>query len=295
MRRRKSSFNGTKINPTSFHRSQIKFYAILLPMCVFMAVPIVYVIGQAFKSLGELFMFPPSIIPLRPTTVNFRALFLQTSTLAIPMWRFLVNTLIVAASAVFVNMIISVSGGYVLSKKKYRFNTVFFRINQIALMFVPVAVTIPRYLVVSNIGIMNTYMAHVLPIVAIPVGLFLVKQFIDQVPDALFEAAKIDGANDIYIVKNIVIPLTKPALATLAILSFQMAWGNMETSNLFTTEEAMRTLAYFFNAIIASASATVGGAGIAAAAGLIMFVPNMIIFIVMQSKVMSTMSHSGIK
>jgi multiple sugar transport system permease protein len=215
--------------------------------------------------------------------------------MAIPMLRFLINTVIVASMVVVFNMVITVSGGYVLSKKRYGFARMFFRINQVALMFVPVAVTIPRYLVVSNIGIMNTYFAHILPIMAIPVGLFLVKQNIDVLPDALFEAAKVDGANDIYIVKNIVIPLTKPALATMAILSFQMAWGNIETSGLFTTEEAMRTLAFFFSSIVANASAVVGGAGIAAAAGLIMFVPNLIIFIFMQSKVMSTMTHSGIK
>jgi len=260
-----------------------------------MAIPIIFTIGQAFKSLGELFMFPPSIIPLRPTTLNFRRLFLQSSMMAIPMWRFFINSFIVAALTVGFNLIVTVSGAYVLSKKKYRFNQVFFRINQVALMFVPVAVTIPRYLVISNIGIMNTYFAHILPVMAIPVGLFLVKQFIDIQPDALFEAAKIDGANDFYIVKNIVVPLTKPALATMAILSFQMTWGNTETSNMFITEEAMRTIAYFFNAIVSAASAAVGGAGIAAAAGLIMFVPNLIIFVIMQSKVMSTMSHSGIK
>jgi len=293
--RRKSKFAGTKINPTSFHRSQIKFYAILVPLCIFMAIPIIFTIGQAFKSLGELFMFPPTIIPLRPTTLNFRRLFLQSSLMAIPMWRFFLNTLIVAIATVTFNMIVTVSGAYVLSKKKYRFNAVFFKLNQVALMFVPVAVTIPRYLVISNIGIMNTYFAHILPVMAIPVGLFLVKQFIDIQPDALFEAAKIDGANDFYIVKNIVVPLVKPALATMAILSFQMTWGNTETSNMFITEEAMRTVAYFFSAIVSGASATVGGAGIAAAAGLIMFVPNLVIFVFMQSKVMSTMSHSGIK
>ena len=295
MRAKRSSFYGTKINPTSFHRSQFKFYAILIPVCLFMATPIVFIIGQAFKSLGELFMFPPSLIPLRPTLINFQTLFLQSGLMAIPMWRFLINSIIVAAAVVTLNMIITVFGGYVISKKKFRFNAVFFKINQIALMFVPVAVMIPRYLVVSNIGIMNTYWAHVLPLAAIPVGLFLVKQFIDQQPDALFEAARIDGANDIYIVRRIVIPLIKPAIATVAILSFQMAWGSVESSNLFITEESMRTLSYFFSALVTGASATIAGAGMAAAAGLIMFVPNLVIFIIMQSRVMNTMSHSGIK
>jgi len=290
---KKSNFHGNKINPDSFHRSQIKFYLILLPICFFMMIPIVYVFGQAFKPLGELFQFPPTFIPRRPTFINFRSLMLMMSSLSIPVWRFMINSIIVSVLVVIFNMLVTVSGAYVLSKKQFFMNKVLFKINQFALMFVATAVAIPRYLVISQLGLINSYWAHILPTLAIPVGLFLVKQFIDQLPDALIEAAKIDGAGDVFIVWNIVIPLVKPALATVAILSFQTAWGATEPSNMFITEEAMRTLAYFFGSI--STANIIAGAGISAAAGLIMFLPNLIIFIVMQSKVMSTMSHSGIK
>jgi len=259
-----------------------------------MFIPIVYTVGQAFKSLGELFQFPPTFIPRRPTFINFRILWLRVSDMSIPMSRFVINSVLVSVMVVVTNMIVTVSSAYVLSKKKLVINKALFKINQFALMFVSVAVTIPRYLVISQIGLINSYWAHILPLLAIPVGLFLVKQFIDQLPDALIEAAKIDGAGDLYIVWKIVVPLVKPALATVAILSFQTAWGATESSNMFITEESMRTLAYFFGAMTTSDS-SIAAAGIGAAAGLIMFIPNLIIFIIMQSNVMSTMSHSGIK
>jgi ABC-type glycerol-3-phosphate transport system permease component len=136
--------------------------------------------------------------------------------------------------------------------------------------------------------------AHVLPMIAIPVGLFLVKQFIDQIPNELIEAAKVDGAGDFYIYTKIIVPLSMPAIATIAILSFQATWNNTETSTLFVNDEIKQTFA-FYMATLTNISNSVAAAGIGAAATLIMFLPNLIIFIIMQSRVMSTMSHSGLK
>jgi len=161
-------------------------------------------------------------------------------------------------------------------------------------MFVPVAVTIPRYLVIDRLGIMDTYLAHILPLMAMPVGLFLVKQFIDQVPDELMEAAVVDGASHYRIYWKIVLPMIRPALATIAILAFQAVWNNVETSTLFVTQENMRTLAFFMNSL-ASNTNIVAGQGVAAAAGLIMFMPNVVLFVILQSNVMNTMAYSGMK
>jgi multiple sugar transport system permease protein len=128
-----------------------------------------------------------------------------------------------------------------------------------------------------------------------PVGLFLVKQFIDQVPNELIEAAKIDGANDWHILFSIIIPLVKPALATVAILTFQFVWGNPESSNLYIITETKKTFSFYLTTLTANQAVSIAGAGMAAAAGLIMFLPNLLIFVIMQSRVMDTMSHSGIK
>ncbi|KAB8128058.1 carbohydrate ABC transporter permease, partial [Gracilibacillus oryzae] len=131
-------------------------------------------------------------------------------------------------------------------------------------------------------------------LIAMPVGLFLIKQFIDQIPDSLIEAAIIDGASNFKIYWKIILPLIMPAVATAAILAFQLVWNDLETSNLFTTSENMRTLAFFMNTLAVETNVVVGQ-GMAAVAALIMFVPNLILFIILQSKVMNTMSHSGLK
>ena len=122
----------------------------------------------------------------------------------------------------------------------------------------------------------------------------MIKQFIDEIPNELIEAAKIDGAGDFYIYTKIILPLIKPALITVAILAFQMAWNNVETSNLYVNREEFQTFAYYLSTLTNNSN-SIAGAGVSAAAALIVFLPNLIIFIFLQAQVMDTMSHSGIK
>ncbi len=140
----------------------------------------------------------------------------------------------------------------------------------------------------------DNFLAHIIPLLAMPIGLFLVKQFMDDIPDALIEAARLDGANDFQILTKIVMPLVKPALATVGILTFQAVWNATESSSLYISDETLKTFAFYLNTLTTSSN-TIAGAGMAAAAGLIMFLPNLIIFMLLQSKVMNTMTHSGIK
>ena len=195
---------------------------------------------------------------------------------------------------VIASVLIATMAGFALSKLKFKGRNALFELNTIALMFVPAAVQIPRYLIIDGINILDTYWAHILPLIAMPVGLFLVKQFIDQIPDSLIEAAVVDGASMYAIYRKVVLPLIKPAIATIAILSFQQVWNNIETSALFTSDEGMRTLAFFMNSLSNDAN-VVAGQGIGAASGLIMFIPNLILFIILQSNVMNTMAYSGLK
>jgi ABC-type glycerol-3-phosphate transport system permease component len=184
---------------------------------------------------------------------------------------------------------------FALSKMKFKMKNIIFEINTIALMFVSTTVTIPRYLLISKLHIVNTYFAHILPLISMPVGVFLIKQFLDQVPDSLIEAAKVDGASSFYIYRKIVLPLIRPAIATVAILSFQIVWNNIETSSLYVNDETLRTFAFYMSTLTSNIGNNVAGQGMAAAATLIMFLPNLIMFIVLQSNVMNTMAYSGIK
>ncbi len=289
------SLRAMNVNPKTFDKTQLKFYVILIPMAIFMLLPVLYIFSQALKPITELFMFPPRFLVQQPTLKNFVDLFRAASSTGVPMMRYLVNSIIITVVAIVSLIVITTATGYALSKKEFKLKKIIFSINQTALMFVAIAVAIPRYLIIDAMGLNDTFWVHIIPYLAMPIGLFLVKQFIDQVPDELIEAAKIDGANDWHILMEVVIPLIKPAIATVAILAFQMIWNNTESSNLYIITETKKTFGFYLTTLTANQAVSIAGAGMAAAAGLIMFIPNLVIFIVMQSRVMDTMSHSGIK
>lgn len=289
-----AGYRGSNINPKRFERSQLKLIIAVLPLAVFMILPIIYIICHAFKPVEELFAFPPKFFVTRPTLDNFRDLMKASQTSGIPLSRYVFNSMIVTLADVVLSIVLSTSAGFALSKLKFKGKEALMELNNMALMFVPVAVMIPRYLIINQLGMTNNYLAHVLPLVAMPVSLFLVKQFIDQIPDALIDAAYMDGANDFIVYWKIIFPLVRPAVATSAILAFQQVWVNVETSNLYMSEDGLRTLAFYMNTLT-NVNNTVAGQGVAAAATLIMFVPNLLMFIICQKSVMNTMAHSGIK
>jgi ABC-type glycerol-3-phosphate transport system permease component len=289
-----SSYNATKINPRKFHKSQIKFLLILTPIAVFMAMPIVYIFNHAFKPITELFEWPPKFFVRNPTFDNFVQLFEVTSTTGIPMSRYLFNSIVISATVVFMSIFVSSIAGFALSKLDFKLKKPLLVANNIALMFVGAAVVIPRYLIIESLGLIDTFWVHIIPGLAIPVGLFLIKQFIDQIPKELLEAAKIDGATNFQIYYKIILPLIKPALATIAIVSFQSIWNDAGTSTNYINDESLKTFAFYMSTLT-TATNSVAGAGMAAASALIMFVPNLVIFIFLQKNVMNTMAHSGIK
>lgn len=300
MKKRFSRFSGfhhSGINPKGFHVSQIKFYIILLPLILLMLLPIVFIFSNAFKPPDELFAYPPRFFVINPTFKNFTDLFSRMSNSGIPVSRYLFNSITITLVTVAASIMVSSMAAYALSKKKFKLKKTLFAINTVALMFVPIAVTIPRFLIIDKLQLMDTYWVHVLPALAMPVGLFLVKQFIDGIPDEVIEAAQIDGATDVWIYWKIIMPMIKPAIATIAILAFQATWNNADTSSLYINNESLKTFAFYLSTLTSTSSGanTVAGQGITAAAALISFLPNLIIFIFLQSQVMSTMSHSGLK
>ena len=288
------AYRGRHINPRKFERGQIKILVILLPLALFMAMPIVFIISHAFKPMEELFAFPPRFFVSNPTLDNFTKLIKFSRSAGIPLTRYLFNSLVVTVLTVGLSLLLTTCAAFAFSKIKFRGRSLMLQINQIAIMFVATAVLIPRYMVISRTGLIDTVWAHVLPLVAMPVALFLVKQFVDQVPDSLIEAAHLDGATDMQVYRKIIIPMIRPAVATAMVLVFQQVWTNLETSSYFTNDESMKTLTFYMNTLV-NANNTVAGQGMAAAASLIMFLPNLILFIILQNKVMNTMANSGIK
>ena len=291
-----AAYRGHRMNPDKFEKGQIKIYLLILPMVLLTGLPIIFIIFHAFKPMEELFAFPPKFITLHPTLDNFRKLAKASRSAGIPLSKYVFNSIFITAIVVFGSILFSTMAAYSLSKLKYRGRNLMMQINQIALMFVSVSVMIPRYLIVNKLGLIDTYWAEILPLMALPVGLFLIKQFVDQVPDSLIEAAYMDGAREWEIYLKVVLPLIKPAIATEAILVFQQVWTNLETSNYYINDDSLKSLAFYMNTLTSTSTTnTVAGQGIAAAASLIMFLPNLILFCILQRNVMNTMAHSGIK
>lgn len=291
-----AAYKGHRMGPDKFEKSQIKIILMVLPMVLLCGLPIVFIIFHAFKPMEELFAFPPKFITTHPTLDNFSKLIKASRSGSIPLSKYVFNSLFITVAVVAGSLLFSTMAAYALSKMKFKGSKTMMQINQIALMFVSCAVMIPRYLVVNKLGLIDTYWAEILPLIALPVGLFLIKQFVDQVPDSLIEAAYMDGATEWTIYRKVIIPLTKPAIATAAILVFQQVWTNLETSNYYINDDSIKSLAFYMNTLTSTTTTnTVAGQGIAAAASLIMFLPNLILFCILQKNVMNTMAHSGIK
>ena len=267
----------------------------LIGLAAFMLLPIVFIVNHAFKPIGELFLYPPRFWASDPTLFNFQQMLLKTQTTVVPFSRYLFNSLVTTGAAVIGIIFVSSMAAYAFSKHRFMGSRLFFSMTIVALMFAPETVAIPRYMVIANIGLTDTYLVHVLPLLAAPVGVFLMKQFIDQIPDALIEAAKIDGAKEFAIFRRIILPCCMPAVITVGILAFQSSWGQAETSSLYTQDDAMKTLPFYLMTLTNGLANNVVGQGVAAAAGLIVVLPNLIVFLLFQRKMLNTMAHSGIK
>ena len=266
---------------------------LLTSLGLFMALPLVYMISTAFKPLEELFLWPPRFVVLRPVMDNFEALLISTSALSVPFSRYIFNSMFVAVVVVIGVIVLASLAAYPLAKHRDMPGRNFIFLAVIAgLMFAPEVTQIPRYIVIDSLGMINTYWALILPLLPSTYGLFLMKQFTEQVPDEMLESARLDGANELRIFWQIVMPLVRPAWATLTIITFIFAWNEFFGPLVFTRTEAMRTLPL---ALATIGSDSIARWGAVAAATMITTAVPIIIFIIFHKKVMETMAYSGLK
>ena len=207
----------------------------------------------------------------------------------VPITRYLFNTLFITVMGTTGHVLMSSLAAYVLAKHKFPGRDFFFGLVVLSLMFAYQVTAIPNYLTMSALGWVNTYASIIIPAWSASLGLFLMKQFMEQIDDTIIEAAKIDGASELRIFWRIVMPNVRPAWLTLIILSFQTLWN--ETGGRFIYSEQLKTLPYALNQIIAGG---VARAGVGAAVGLVMMIVPIVVFVFNQSKVVETMGSAGI-
>ena len=265
-------------------------FLFLCAVGVFMALPLVYVIVNAFKPLDEIFMFPPRFFVRNPTMNNFSELYIVLADSWVPFSRYVFNTLFITATGTLFHVLFASMAAFALCKIDLpRKNLLFFMVVN-SLMFTPAVTGVPNYMIMTNLRLTDTYWSIILPVVGGSMGLFLMKQFMSTVPDALIEAAKIDGAHQMTIFWRVVMPQVKPAWLTLVIFCVQNLWN--ANGGVYIYTEHMKTLPYALSQIVGGGIARTG---VASTVSLIMLVVPVCTFILTQSNIVETMASSGIK
>lgn len=279
----------------------ITFANLALYICMgllvcFTALPLIYLVNTAFKPLDEMFLYPPKFIVRKPTTQNFADLLISLNSSTVPFVRYAFNSVVITLAVVLCTVVVSSIGAYSLVKFKPPGAKPLFNLILMALMFSAHVTKIPSYMVVNNLGLIDTYWALLLPNIAVAYNFFLMKQFVEQYPDELIEAARIDGSGELRIFLKLVMPALAPAWSTLIVFSFVSNWNDYFSPLIYITSQAMKTLPLALQTISGgAATASIGRAGAVAAASFIMTIPTIVIFTIMQGKVMETMTYSGIK
>ncbi len=268
----------------------VALYIFLTLVAVVMVFPIVYAVSSALKPLDELFMFPPRIFARRPTMNNFSDLFVTMGKSWVTFSRYLFNTVFITAVGTFGHLLSASMAAFVLAKYDFPGGQTFFKLVTVAMMFHYYVTAIPNYIIINKLGWVDTYWAIIIPAFAAPMGLFLMKQFMEGLPTALIEAAKIDGANEWTVFSTIVMPNVKPAWMTLIIFQVQALWNNRASTFIYSEEK--KTLVFALQQIQAGGIARTGQG--AAVLVVVMIVP-ILIFVFSESQILETMASSGIK
>lgn len=269
----------------------VGYFTILILAGLFMVFPLFYCVITSFKPLDELLIFPPRFFVARPTLTNYTALPALLSNLQIPISRYIFNSLFIAVVSTFFTIVAGSMAAFTFSKSKVKGRKLLFAIVQIMLLYNSYTLSVPQYLIFSNLKMIDTYWVYILPAIPSAVNCFLMKQFMDvSVPDTLMEAARIDGAGVFRIYWQIVMPIMKPAWMTVLLFSFQNMWSAVPGGTIFS--EQLKTLPYVMSSVTAGGIARSGSS---MAITVLLMVPPILVFLFTQSNVMETMSSSGIK
>lgn len=270
--------------------NDIWIFLLLTFLGLFMIAPIYLAIITSLKPVQEIFIMPPKLYAINPTTDNFRDLFLVANNSWVPFSRNVFNSIFMTVTATILHVLFACTAAFVLAKCKFPGVKALNKIVVIALLFNSTVTYIMQYMVMAQLGMINTYGALILPLISSAMGLFLMIQSIGQIPDSMIEAAKVDGAGLLRICWGIVMPNSKPALMTIIIFQFQAVWNYAGGS--VTYDEALKTIPTVVQQIAAAGMARQGAI---ASAAVVLMIPPLAIFIAAQSNVMETMAHAGMK
>ena len=261
--------------------SRIMLYILLAALVVIAGLPLFAMVCRSLMPLDELYIYPPRLIVRNPTLRNFSDLLTSLSSSTVPFTRYIFNSLLTTVVTVVVSILICCLGAYGLVKHTPAGSGFIFAVVLAALMFSPHVTQIPNYLVVNKLGLVNTYWALIIPKIAVAYNFFLVKQFCEQLPDSILEAARIDGAKELRVFWTIAMPLLRPAWTTLAVFSFVNNWNDYFSPLIFISSNALKTLPLALQTLSGGAG-VVARAGTVGAATFLTTLPSILVFAIMR-------------
>ena len=263
-------------------------FVFLCAFGVLFLLPLYWMVIGSFKSQTGIMRIPPEWWPSNPTLRNYRKLFLDNPTL-----RWFLNSMIVATVTAVLATLTSATAGYVFGKRRFPGKTVLFWTVIITMMLPRQGTLVPLYILMSKLGWHETYQGLIAPYVCFPFGIFLVKQFMQQIPNDLIAAARIDGAGEWGVFRHVIMPMAKPALGAVAIFSFVGVWNEYLWQLVMTNEKTWYTLP------VGVAKLTVLGSevdiGVSMAGATVAFVPMLVVFVLFQRHFIKGISVGAIK
>ena len=264
-------------------------FVVMIALSVLMIAPLVYSVINSFKPLDELFAYPPRFFVVRPTMENYSMLFKLVANMRVPFSRYLFNSAFITALTTVASVVIASMAAYPLAKYKLRLGWLF-DLVVLTLLFNGTVLALPQYVIMARLHLINTMLVYIIPNLAPPLGLFLMKQFMERIPMPLIESARIDGATQFQIFFRIVMPQVKPAWMTRTLFTFQSVWAQQPLNMVF--DENLKLLNMAFTNVIAAGISRMGPS---MASAVVLMLPLIVVFLVTQSNVIETMSASGIK
>jgi multiple sugar transport system permease protein len=249
--------------------------------------PFVYLVGTSLKETMVLLTYPPVIIPRDPTLANYIHIFTQTQ---FPRW--ILNSTIVSVVTTLGTLIVCSLAAYVFARKEFIGKDLVYTLILSTLMIPSSLLLIPSFLVIARLGLVDTYPGLILPSLGGPIGVFMLRQFIQTISVELDQAAKIDGCSDFGIYWRIILPLTKPALATLATVTATWSWNALIWPLVVVRSKEMVTLPLgiaMFQAYYQT------NWGLLTAGGFLSVAPLIIIFLFFQRYFIQGLTAGGLK
>lgn len=259
-------------------------------MAAFSFFPLLMAVSMSLKPIHELFYYPPKLLAENPTLDNFKMLMSLMQNTRVSFFRYAFNTVFISVTVTVGHVFLASMAAYPLAKLKIPGVKTLNTLVMFSLMFVPAVTDVANYLTISWLGWLDTYKASIIPAMGASLGLFIMRNYISTIPDSLLEAARMDGCSDFQIYWRIVMPLSKPAWLTVAILMFQQIWSLDNTNYVY--DESLKTLPYALSQVTSGAIVRVGAGQ---AVGVLMMIVPAIVFLVNQTKIIDTMAAAGIK